>query len=139
MPFATNEQLTEYVPDIFDHGVGDWSDELAKAENDVVNQIKIRYWNKMESRPLFDKSKLTESQWTRSTIYRALSTHIMPKLSTFRIDDVFTEQVKFYKEAYEEEINVQFAVGIEYDTNGDGSIDNASEVTEFDIHDRLYR
>lgn len=138
MNFASNESLTEYVPDIFDHGVDDWSDELAKAETDVVNQIKIRYWNKHEARHLFDKTKLTDTQWTRATVYRALSAHIMPKLSTFRIDDVFTEQVKFYREAYEEELNTQFAVGIEYDTDGDGTVQD-SEVTEYNTQNRLYR
>ena len=138
MAFATNQILQDYVPDIFDHGVDDWTDELTKAEGDVVMQIRIQYWNKVNSRGSFDKTKLTESQWTRATVYRALSTHIMPKLSTFRVDDVFIEQIKFYKEQYEEEFNAQLGVGIEYDTNDDGSITDG-EVTEWNIQDRLYR
>lgn len=138
MPFATNKILQEYVNDIFQHGIDDWTDELNKAEGDVVNQIQIRYWNKVNSRSNFDKTKLTESQWTRATVYRALSTHIMPKLSTYRVDDVFMEQIKFYKEQYAEELNTQFAVGIEYDTDGDGTVENG-EVTEWDVQDRLYR
>lgn len=138
MPFATNKILQEYVNDIFQHGIDDWTDELSKAEGDVVNQIQIRYWNKVNSRSNFDKTKLTESQWTRATVYRALSTHIMPKLSTYRVDDVFMEQIKFYKEQYAEELNTQFAVGIEYDTDGDGTVENG-EVTEWDVQDRLYR
>jgi hypothetical protein len=138
MPFATNENLQDYVPDIFDHGVDDWSDELTKAEADVVNQIKIRYWNRHHDRSQFDKTKLTESQWTATTVYRALSTHIMPKLSTFRIDDVFKDQITFYKEKYEEELNTQFSVGIEYDTDGSGTVED-SEITEYNMQDRLYR
>lgn len=138
MAFATNENLVEYVPDIFDHGVTDWSDELARAETDVVTQIRIRYWNKMESRNLFNADRLTPEQWTRSVVYRALAAHIMPKLSTFRVDDVFQEQIRFYREAYEEELNTQFALGIEYDTSGDGTVAD-SEITEFNIQDRLYR
>ena len=138
MAFANNDDLTQYVPDIFDHGTGDWSDELSKAEDDVVKQIQIRYWNKNHSRANFDKSKLTETQWTRGVVYRALSAFILPQLSTFRIDDVFVEQIKFYKEQYQEELNTQFAVGIEYDTDGSGDVSDG-EITEYNIQDRLYR
>ncbi len=139
MPFATNQILQEYVNDIFSHGIDDWTDELNKAEGDVINQIKVRYWNKTHSRSSFDVSKLTATQWTRATVYRALSTHIMPKLSTYRVDDVFMEQIKFYKEQYAEELDTQFAVGIEYDTDGDGAVDPESEVNEWDVQNRLYR
>jgi len=138
MAFATNENLVEYIADIFDQGVDDWTTELTKAEDDVVNQIKIRYWNNHRDRNAFDKSKLTESQWTKATVYKAFAAYIMPKLSTFRIDDVFVEQMKFYKQQFEEELNTQFAIGIEYDENGDGNVDNA-EITEYNIQDRLYR
>lgn len=138
MAFAVNEDLVEYITDIFDQGVDDWTDELAKAEDDVVNQIKIRYWNKHHDRAKFEKSKLTETQWKKATVYKAFAAYIMPKLSTFRIDDVFVEQMKFYKQQFEEELNTQFTLGIEYDTDGDGTVDN-SEVTEYNIQDRLYR
>tara|TARA_R110000787_G_scaffold111149_1_gene220015 strand:- start:59 stop:478 length:420 start_codon:yes stop_codon:yes gene_type:complete len=139
MAFATNQILQEYVNDIFEHGVDDWTDELNKAEGDVINQIKVRYWNKTHNRSAFDKTKLTSTQWSRATVYRALSTHIMPKLSTYRDGDVFMEQIKFYKEQYAEELDTQFAVGIEYDTDASGDVDPDSEVTEWDVQNRLYR
>ena len=63
----------------------------------------------------------------------------MPKLSTYRVDDVFMEQIKFYKEQYAEELDTQFAVGIEYDTDASGDVDPDSEVTEWDVQNRLYR
>ena len=138
MAFATNQDLQDYVPDIFDHGVDDWTDELTKAEGDVVKQIRIQYWNKSHSRSNFDKTKLTEAQWTRSTVYRALSAHIMPKLATYRVDDVFIEQIKFYKEQYVEEFDSELRVGIEYDTDGSGTVSDG-EVNEWNIQDRLYR
>jgi hypothetical protein len=137
MTFATNETLQQYVTDIFDHGIDDWSDEIALAESDVIDQVRIRYWNKFHSAPNFDQSKLTATQWTKATVYRALATYIGPKLSTFRVDDVFLEQIKFYKERYAEELDTQFALGIEYDTNGDSTVSNG-EITTF-VQDRLYR
>jgi len=137
MAFATNDDLTVYIQDIFDHGVSDWSDELALAETDVTNQIRIRYWDKFEDKAQFDKTKLVETQWKPATVYRALSAYILPKLSTFRLDDTFMEQTAFYKTQYAEEINTQFQLGIEYDSDGDGAI-TASEITTM-TQTRLYR
>jgi|TARA_R110001592_G_scaffold190710_1_gene436721 hypothetical protein len=135
--FATNDDLTVYIQDIFDHGVSDWSDELALAETDVTNQIRIRYWDKFEDKAQFDKTKLVETQWKPATVYRALSAYILPKLSTFRLDDTFMEQTAFYKTQYAEEINTQFQLGIEYDSDGDGAI-TAAEITTM-TQTRLYR
>jgi|TARA_B110000914_G_scaffold2217_1_gene1914 hypothetical protein len=137
MAFATNDDLTVYIQDIFDHGVSDWSDELALAETDVTNQIRIRYWDKFEDKAQFDKTKLVETQWKPATVYRALSAYILPKLSTFRLDDTFMEQTAFYKTQYAEEINTQFQLGIEYDSDGDGAI-TAAEITTM-TQTRLYR
>jgi hypothetical protein len=137
MTFATNETLQQYVTDIFDHGVDDFVDELALAESDVVNQIRIRYWNKFHAAANFDRSRLTLAQWQKATVYRALHAYIFPKLSTFRVDDVFLEQIKFYKERYAEEMDTQFALGIEYDANGDSDV--ADSETVIFIQDRLYR
>jgi hypothetical protein len=67
-----------------------------------------------------------------------LSHHILPKLSTFRPEsDPFREQIVFYKERFEEEMDIQFGLGIKYDDDGDGSI-SAGEVNEYK-QDRLYR
>ena len=103
MAFATNNNLHTYTPEVFESGVDDWSDELALAETDVVNTIRIRWWNKYETPSQFDSSKLTDSQWTRTTVYKALYSYILPKLSTFRPEgDPFQTQITFYKERFEE-------------------------------------
>lgn len=138
MAFAVNENLHEYVPEVFDQGVDDWAPELAKAETDVVNQIKMTWWNKYEDPAQFDKTKLTESQWTKATVYKALYTYILPKLSTFRPEgDPFYNQLEFYKERFAEEFAVQFGVGVDYDHNNDGSV-SADEVERLQLN-RLYR
>ncbi len=138
MAFATNNDLIEYAPEVFDQGVDDWTTELTKAENDVANQIQIKWYNNHHNRADYAKSKLTDSQWTVSTCYRALFAHILPKLSTFRPEsDPFREQIEFYKERYAEELDTQFALGIQYDEDNSGSISD-SEVHEY-AQNRLYR
>lgn len=138
MAFATNEDLYEYAPEVFDQGVDDWTTELARAETDVANMVQVRWYNNHYNRGDYDKSLLTESQWTRSTVYRALANHIMPKLSTFReAGDPFLNQIGFYKERFEEEIDLQFSLGIQYDRNDDGTVAD-EEVHEY-AQNRLYR
>ena len=83
MAFATNTDLHTYAPEVFDQGVDDWAPELALAETDVSNQIRINWYNKYHDPSKYVKSKLTESQWTKATVYKALYAYILPKLSTF--------------------------------------------------------
>lgn len=137
MAFATNNDLIKYVPDVFDHGIDDFTDELALAETDVADMVKVKWWNNQHSNFLFDKANLTETQWTKATVYRALSTYIFPKLSTFRVDDVFMEQINFYKNRFAEEFDLQFGLGIEYDMDEDGTVTDG-EIEEYK-QDRLYR
>ncbi len=137
MAFATNNNLNDLAPDVYEHGVDDWTDELAFAEEDVVNHIRVKYWNDTRSPGVFDKSLLTEAQWTKTTVYRALSAYILPKLATFREGDVFLEQIKFYKEKFNEELDLQFSIGIQYDTDGDGNVTDGETVQY--KQDRLYR
>ena len=139
MAFATNTDLEKYCPEVFDQGVDDWTDELTDAQADVTNMIQFKWWNKMYSRKNFDATLLVESQWTKATVYRAMASYILPKLSTFRPEgDPFREQLEFYKNRFEEEFDIQLGLGIQYDFEDDGSIDPDTDVKEYD-QSRLYR
>ena len=139
MAFANNTNLQEYAPEVFEQGVDDWSDELAKAQIDVINLIQFKWWNKFYSRSTFDSSKLVEAQWTKSCVYQAMYAYILPKLSTFRPEgDPFREQFVFYKDRFQEEWELQFGVGIQYDFGGDGTIDINTDVIQAS-QTRLYR
>lgn len=148
MSYATNEDLTYYMPDALDHGVADWTNELAMAEEDVKREIKVRWFNVefgtgknfrgSVSVAQFDSTKLEAIQWKRATVYRAMSQYILPKLSTFRPEgDSFRERIDFYRSAYSEEMNLQLSSGVEYDFNDDGQVD-AGE-TWATQQNRLYR
>ncbi len=139
MAFATNTDLQRYAPEVFDQGVDDWTDELTEAQTDVTNMIQYKWWNKVNSRSQFDKNLLVEAQWTKATVYKAMAAYILPKLSTFRPEgDPFREQLTFYKERFEEEFDLQFGLGIEYDLEDDGEINIETDVNPFD-QSRLYR
>jgi len=148
MPFATNDDLVKYFPTAMDHGVGDWTAELAMAQGDVETIVKTRWFNKefgtVRSRsnlvgyPIFDATKLTSSQWTRATCYRALAVYILSKLSTFRPEgDSFREQLAFFQSRFEEEMSLQISSGVEYDLDGDGTVETGEKFAV--AQDRLYR
>ena len=148
MAFATNGDLLKYIPTIFDHGTEDFSDEIAQAEADVKRYIEINWYNKNFGTGYdqigrrvgadFDATLLTETQWNRATVYRALYAYILPQLATWRPDgDSFTEQLKHYRERYHEEIDAEMAKGVEYDLNDDGTLQRNEKYRH--RKDRLYR
>jgi hypothetical protein len=133
MSFATNEDLTDYMPDALDHGVADWTAELDQASSDVQRDIKIRWFNLQfgQGRTLYgaqigntwDPTKLTASQWTKCTVYKAMYEYILPKLSTFRPEgDSFRERIDFYRKMYAEELGAEIAAGVEYDLDDSGNV-----------------
>jgi hypothetical protein len=139
--YATNDDLNALLPSIFDHGVSDFDDELANATADVNRQIEIEWYNrdfqKGTNRLRFDAGLLDAAQWKRATIYRALSAYILPRLSPFRENDSFQLQMVHYRERYAEEMAAEMAVGVRYDADDSGSVDDTEHFEA--PQDRLYR
>ena len=133
--YATNSDLTDYVPDIFEHGVASFTNELTRATDTVNKRIKAEWWTK--SPTLFDDAKLRDAQWVEVTVYAALALHILPRLSSFRPDDVFIEMAGFYRHRYEDTFRREMLTGIDYDANSD-SVYSDSEKTVGNV-DRLVR
>lgn len=146
--YASDSDLIEYIPTIFDHGVDTFSDELTRATSDVQRYIEVNWYNKNFTTGFnqvgrrigadFDASLLNADQWKRSVVYLALYAFILPRLSPFRVDgDTFQEQISFYKNRYNEEISMAMAQGVQYDLNDDGDIQTNEKYRH--RRDRLYR
>lgn len=148
MPYATNAQLQDVQPSIVNHGITDFTDQLNEAEADVKRYIEIEWFNKSFRQGFnaigraigseFDSTLLTDSQWTRATIYRALYAHILPLLSPFAVGgDTFREMIDYYRNRYYEEVNAEIAKGVEYDSNNDGSVSRSEKHKV--AHGRIFR
>lgn len=48
--------------------------------------------------------------------------YALPKLTNWVDNDRFLEMIDFYRNRYGEELEAVFADGVEYDTDGDGSV-----------------
>ena len=137
MAYATAENLNFYAPEVYEGDTEDWDTELTLAETDIKNKIEVKWYDQVKGNKEFDASKLTEGQWTKATVYQTLVAYVLPKMSTFRIDDTFIEQIKFYQDRLKDELDMQFALGIKYDDDGDGTVTDA-ETYKY-AQTRLYR
>ena len=125
--FATNTDVADYVPDIFDYEVVDFTSELTRATEMVQKQLKADWWRGVSND--FDGAKLNSAQWKETTVYAALAYFILPKLSSFRPDDTFLEMSAFYRDRFNTTFKLEVASGVDYDDNLDG---------DFTVGDRVY-
>jgi hypothetical protein len=139
MAFATDSDLLNYIPTIFDHGPNTYIEALEEAHKDVVRIIQTHWFNKIERFEDFDEKWLDGEQWTRAVVYRALGYYILPRLSSWRSEsDSFRNQIEFYQARFDDEMDAVFAIGVRYDFDEDSTIDETTE-TEHYYQNRLWR
>ena len=142
--FSVNlAEVQKYQPDIAEFGITDFDTQLQFAEDDVIRQIREEWWEryrhtvrykditKVTSLELVN-SKLTDAQWKRCVVYKALADYIYPILSKFKDPeggdgkDTFQNKMDFYRQKYAEEFQAVLRDGVEYDEDSSGTI-QASE------------
>jgi hypothetical protein len=124
--YATNTDVADYVPDVFDYEVVDFTSELTRATDMVNKRLKGDWWRQNPND--FDVSLLNAAQWKETTVYAALAYFILPKLSSFRPDDTFLEMSMFYRDRFEDTYKREVASGVDYDENENDSYDDAERV-----------
>ncbi len=133
--YATDSDISDIVPDIFEHGVASFTNELTKATETIQKRLKADWWSKHPSN--FDDAKLRDAQWTEVTVYAALAYFILPRLSSFREGDIFMGMSSFYRDRYEECYIRELETGVDYDSDGDASYEDAEKT--YTKMDRLTR
>jgi len=144
MAFATESDLQDFIPDIFQHGSNNFTADIANAEEDVVNLIKSS-WYPSAYRSTFisenydatgsafiplDEALLNSAALKKITIYRAASAYIYPKMSTMKdVDgDSFSRKADFYKGMYNDEWDVIKHLPL-YDFDEDGNFSDLERRT----------
>jgi len=139
---ATIEHVKEYEPDILNYGIADFTNELLKAQEDVLRDLRIRWWPTQQI-GLFDIKVLgtgqqepdedlyNTTQFRRATAYQALGFHIYPKLAKFEPNlDLFERKMEFYRKEYEREFDLVLRDGVEYDLDSSGTFTDSEKQTE---------
>lgn len=142
MAFADITDIQEYEPDITNYGIQNFDDALIKAQEDVERYLRVNWWPSQQigrfdvtivgTNLELDPNKLTESQFTRATVYCALGYYIYPRLSKFEPEmDMFQMKLDYYKKMYAEEITMVIRDGVEYDLDSSGDITDAEKVPQY--------
>jgi hypothetical protein len=128
MAFSTDWNLQEIIPDILDFGIDNFIEEHATAQAEIEREIRNRWWYRNNISGEMDSSKLTESQWSKANSYLVLWKYALPKLTNWVDNDRFLEMIAFYKARYGEEMEAVFADGVEYDADGDGTVEDKEKL-----------
>ena len=131
MAMSTDSDLMVYQPEILQYGIDEFTSEHAKAEADILRKVRDEWWPKAPyTGTELDSTRLTESQFTRCAVYRVLSEYALPQLTKWNAEgdeDKFQVMMPHYKKKYEEEFNSILRDGVEYDFDGDGTVEVGEE------------
>lgn len=130
MAMSTDSDLLVYQPEILQYGIDEFTGEHAKAKADILRKVRSEWWprgkaNYGSTTGEMEESKLTESQFTRAAVYRVLSEYALPQLTKWNADgdeDKFQVMMKHYQKKYEDEFDSIMHDGIEYDADGDSTV-----------------
>lgn len=141
--FAVNlAEVQKYQPDIAAYGITNFDTQLQFAEDDVIRQIREEWWERYRHTVRYKditkvtsielvSSKLTDAQWKRCVVYKALAEYIMPQLTKWKTpegdNDAFQVQIEFYRSSYATEFQAILRDGVEYDEDGDSSISSSEK------------
>lgn len=147
--YATDSDVLEYEPRIKDFGVIDFTADHTKTTADIQRLLKIEWWPRVSrsygtgkyfsSAGLeMDTTKLTAAQFKRAAVYHVLAYYILPRLTQHQgEDDRFFQMIAFYKNRFREEFDLVLGDGIEYDFDGDGTVEDSEKQTTH--YNRLVR
>lgn len=133
MAFFTENNMIEYFPDLHNYGIQDFSDMIAKTDEDIIRLLRVEWWPQIPGRSRTDRmdsTKLKDSQLTRSAVYYCLHKYVLPKLTKFDPDgDSFQTQIGFYKMAFDEEWDITKR-SLYYDFDNDGSFEDEEQIIQ---------
>lgn len=141
MAMSTDADLIKYQPDILTYGIDEFTDEHAKARDDILRRLREEWWVRSRnvtnydiSRSLpsleMDNDRLTESQFTRCAVYRVLSEYALPMLTKWNAqgnEDKFQVMMMHYRKKYDEEFNAILRDGVDYDFDNDGTVEETEK------------
>ncbi|HAS23708.1 MAG TPA: hypothetical protein DCR51_11435 [Idiomarina loihiensis] len=122
MAFSSDSDLMKLIPDILSLGIESFVLEHPKAQADIERELRIKWWPKKGISGEMTNSKLTSSQFTQASAYLVLWLYALPKLTNWVDDDRFMHMITFYRARYGEEMEAILNDGVEYDADGDGTI-----------------
>lgn len=123
MAYSSDADLLKLIPDILGLGIESFVLEHPKAEADLQRELRIKWWPRKNIAGEMDTAKLTATQFTMASAYLVLWRYALPQLTNWTEGDRFGNMIDFYRARYGEEIESVLADGVDYDEDGDGTVD----------------
>lgn len=123
MAYSTDGDLQVILPDILEMGIESFADEHARAKADILRELRINWWVRKNIQGDIDETKLTDSQFEKLSAYLVLWKYALPQLTNWHDEDRFQKMIQFYKSRYGEELEMVLRDGIEYDADGDSTVE----------------
>ena len=135
----TTSDVLKYQPDAFDFGISTTATEttnfLAQTTNDILRQLRVEWWPVYKQNVFTDitvlntaemvNTKVNLDQFERAGVYLFLGRFLLPALTKFRPEtekDRFERMAEYYMAQYNIEWRMILEDGVEYDTDGSGTI-----------------
>jgi hypothetical protein len=135
----TIDDILKYEPDILNHGIPEFTDEITRAQDDVFRDLRVKWWPTQQvglydikylasSQREPDEDLYVASQLTTAAVYNALGFHILPMLTKFDVEqDIFERKMEYYRREYEREFDLVLRDGIKYDFDSSGTVSDAEQ------------
>jgi hypothetical protein len=130
MAMSTDANLLEYLPEILNYGIDEFTDYHSLARTDILRRLRKDWWNKTGSSEM-DETLLDETQFTKCASYLVLSDYALPQLTKWNSEgseDRFQVMMKHYSHKYEEEFNTILFDGVKYDANSDDIVQISEKI-----------
>ena len=135
----TAGDVTKYQPDAFGFGIASGDTEavnfFAQTTNDILRQLRVEWWQTYKTNIFTDitvlntaemvDTKVNLDQFERAGVYLFLGRFLCPALTKFRPEtekDRFERMAEYYMSQYNIEWRMILEDGVEYDTDGSGTI-----------------
>ena len=135
----TASDVTKYQPDAFGFGIASTDTEtvnfFAQTTNDILRQLRVEWWQTYKTNVFTDitvlntvemeNTKVNLDQFERAGVYLFLGRFLLPALTKFRPEtekDRFERMAEYYMAQYNIEWRMILEDGVEYDTDGSGTI-----------------
>ncbi len=128
MAFSSDSDLMKLIPDILSLGIESFVLEHPKAQADIERELRIKWWPKKGIAGEMINTKLTSAQFTQASAYLVLWLYALPKLTNWVNDDRFMHMITFYRARYGEELDAVLKDGVEYDTDGDSTVQDDEKI-----------
>jgi hypothetical protein len=128
MAFSSDSDLMKLIPDILSLGIESFVLEHPKAQADIERELRIKWWPKKGIAGEMVNAKLTSAQFTQASAYLVLWLYALPKLTNWVNDDRFMHMITFYRARYGEELDAVLKDGVEYDTDGDSTVQDDEKI-----------